>query len=202
MRSGSLTQRFRRCGKAGCHCAKSGARGHGPVLSLTRKRAGKTVTRVIPARRRQTRVAEYHRFRQLSKAFVAVNDALSEARLATGVAAKKNPRTAVIATALAAKRRARSSGCWEQTRRGRSATSKRSRRRCAPLSWPWPRAASPTGSTPDHSDQYAAGLPCGCGRTARLRWPPREDDPHGPRRHDPRAGLLPLRAVPDRVLSA
>ena len=76
MRSGSLTQRFRRCGKAGCHCAKSGARGHGPVLSLTRKRAGKTVTRVIPAQaapETQTRVAEYHRFRQLSKAFVAVN---------------------------------------------------------------------------------------------------------------------------------
>ena len=97
MRSGSLTERFRRCGRPWCHCAKPDAVGHGPVLSLTRKRAGKTVTRVIPAQAAaQTRaqVAEYQRFRQLSKAFVDVSDALSEARLTaqrgeTAEAAKK-----------------------------------------------------------------------------------------------------------------
>ena len=49
MRSGSLTERFRPCGKPRCHCAKPGDPGHGPVLSLTRKQAGKTVTRIIPA---------------------------------------------------------------------------------------------------------------------------------------------------------
>ena len=49
MRSGSLTERFRPCGKPWCHCAKPGDPGHGPVLSLTRKQAGKTVTRIIPA---------------------------------------------------------------------------------------------------------------------------------------------------------
>ena len=67
MRSGSLTERFRPCGKAWCHCAKPGDRGHGPVLSLTRKRAGKTVTRIIPAQagpETQARLAEYRRFRQ------------------------------------------------------------------------------------------------------------------------------------------
>ena len=65
MRSGTLTKRFRRCGKSGCHCAKPGDRGHGPVLSLTRKQAGKTVTRIIPshaAAATQARVAEYRRF--------------------------------------------------------------------------------------------------------------------------------------------
>ena len=40
MRSGSLTERFRPCGKPRCHCAKPGDPGHGPVLSLTRKQAG------------------------------------------------------------------------------------------------------------------------------------------------------------------
>ena len=61
MRSGSLTERFRPCGKAWCHCAKPGDPGHGPVLSLTRKRAGKTVTRIIPAQagpETQARLAE------------------------------------------------------------------------------------------------------------------------------------------------
>ena len=92
MRSGSLTERFRRCGKPWCNCAEPDDPGHGPVLSLTRKQAGKTVTRIIPAQagpETQARVAEYRRFRELSKAFIEVNDALSEARLATGSAAKK-----------------------------------------------------------------------------------------------------------------
>ena len=65
-----------------------------PVLSLTRKQAGKTVTRIIPSHAAaaiQARVAEYQRFRQLSKAFVEVNDALSEVRLA----AERAPRAAV-----------------------------------------------------------------------------------------------------------
>ena len=95
MRSGSLTERFRPCGKPRCHCAKPGDPGHGPVLSLTRKQAGKTVTRIIPAHagsETQARLAEYRRFRQLSKMFIKVNDALSEARLATGSAAKKSRR--------------------------------------------------------------------------------------------------------------
>ena len=92
MRSGSLTERFRPCGKPWCHCAKPGDPGHGPVLSLTRKQAGKTVTRIIPAHagsETQARLAEYRRFRQLSKMFIEVNDALSEARLATDSTARK-----------------------------------------------------------------------------------------------------------------
>ena len=60
------------------------------------RQAGKTVTRIIPAHagpETQARLAEYRRFRQLSKMFIKVNDALSEARLATGSAAKnRRPR--------------------------------------------------------------------------------------------------------------
>ena len=95
MRSGSLTERFRPCGKAWCHCAKPGDPGHGPVLSLTRKRAGKTVTRIIPAQagpETQARLAEYRRFRQLSKMFIEVNDALSRGTFGDRQCSKKNRR--------------------------------------------------------------------------------------------------------------
>ena len=129
MRSGSLTERFRPCGKAGCHCAKPSDPGHGPVLSLTRKQAGKTVTRIIPAQagpETQARLAEYRRFRQLSKMFIEVNDALSEARLATGSAAK-NRRPRCSPSRWRPKRHVRSSGCWGPTRRRHWATSRRPR---------------------------------------------------------------------------
>ena len=87
MRAGSLTARFRRCGKANCRCARPDDPGHGPVLSLTRNENGKTVTRIIPAHAEadtRARIAEYRRFRRLSKELVAVSTALSEARLAAG----------------------------------------------------------------------------------------------------------------------
>ena len=54
----------------------------------------------------------------------------------------------------------------------------------------------------DHTDQHAAGLPCGCGHTARYAGRRAKTIPHGPGRHDPAAGLLPLRVLPNRILSA
>lgn len=48
-RPGSLVERYRKCGKPSCHCAREGEPGHGPSWSLTRKIEGKTVTKVIPA---------------------------------------------------------------------------------------------------------------------------------------------------------
>ena len=151
MRAGSLTERFRPCGKPRCHCAKPGDPGHGPVLSLTRKQAGKTITRIIPAHagsETQARLAEYRRFRQLSKLFIEVNDALSEARLATDSAAKKNRRPRCSPSRWRPKRHVRSSGCWGPTRRRRWATSRRPRRRCAPPSSQWRLVSSLSGSTP------------------------------------------------------
>ena len=47
---GALPARCRRCGKTGCGCAPPGEAQRDPVLSLTRKESGKTVTRIIPAR--------------------------------------------------------------------------------------------------------------------------------------------------------
>ena len=70
LRPGSLVERYRKCGKPNCHCAKPGESGHGPSWSLTHDSKGKTVTKVIPANLvSQTReqVAEYQRLRGLTR---------------------------------------------------------------------------------------------------------------------------------------
>jgi len=90
LRPGSLVERYRRCGKANCHCARRGAKGHGPCWSLTRTVAGKTVTRVIPAHAvEQTRaqLQEHRRLRALAHELVETSERLCEALLATPQAA-------------------------------------------------------------------------------------------------------------------
>jgi hypothetical protein len=90
LRPGSLVERYRRCGKAGCHCAGKGEAGHGPSWSLTRELGGKTVTRVIPAGAvTQTReqIAEYRRFRALVRELVETSEQLCDAKLEAGEAA-------------------------------------------------------------------------------------------------------------------
>jgi hypothetical protein len=42
---GSLVRRYTYCGKPGCRCQASPPRPHGPYYQLTRKIAGKTITR-------------------------------------------------------------------------------------------------------------------------------------------------------------
>jgi hypothetical protein len=42
---GSLTRRYTTCGKPGCRCQDDPPRPHGPYYQLTRKVAGKTITR-------------------------------------------------------------------------------------------------------------------------------------------------------------
>ena len=42
LRQGSLSSRYRRCGKPRCHCAQEGDPGHGPYWSVTRAVHGKT----------------------------------------------------------------------------------------------------------------------------------------------------------------
>ena len=85
MRPGSLVARFRTCGKPTCHCAKKGAKGHGPSHSLTHAVSGKTRTRVIPegpavdVTRQQ--VEEYQRFRQLVQQLVAVSERICDLQL-------------------------------------------------------------------------------------------------------------------------
>ena len=88
MRRGSLTKRYRQCGKPNCHCAQPGDPGHGPSFSLTRQVDGKTVTRIIPAgeavERTQTQIAEYQRFRGLTRELIEVSERLCQARLKRG----------------------------------------------------------------------------------------------------------------------
>jgi hypothetical protein len=44
---GTVTQRYTRCGRAGCRCGADPPRPHGPYWSWTRKVANKTVTRYL-----------------------------------------------------------------------------------------------------------------------------------------------------------
>ncbi len=85
MRPGSLVARFRKCGKASCHCAKKGAKGHGPSYSLTHPVAGKTITHVIPAgpavEVTQRQLDEYHRFRDLVQQLIKVSEQICELQL-------------------------------------------------------------------------------------------------------------------------
>ena len=45
---GSLTQRGMRCGRAGCRCHADPPQLHGPYWHWTRKRDGKTISRLVP----------------------------------------------------------------------------------------------------------------------------------------------------------
>jgi len=85
MRPGSLVARFRKCGKSSCHCAKKGAKGHGPSYSLTRPVAGKTVTRIIPTgpavEQTRQQLEEYHRFRQLVQQLLSVSEQICDWQL-------------------------------------------------------------------------------------------------------------------------
>ena len=84
MRSGSITTTGGRCGNPRCHCRQRDDPGHGPFYRLTRKVDGKTATETFstPAglRKAEREVAEYHRFRDLSRDLLAVNEQICQAR--------------------------------------------------------------------------------------------------------------------------
>ena len=96
LRPGSLTDRFRQCGKPNCRCAKPGETGHGPSWSLTHSEKGKTVTFVIPADQvPQTleQIAECRRLRDLTQALIDVSEKICDARIShhkADKASKKN----------------------------------------------------------------------------------------------------------------
>ena len=76
-RAGSITGFTRRCGKPSCHCARKGDPGHGPTLRLTYKVGGKTLTESLAdqeaVRRAEGEIAEFRRFKALTKKLVEVN---------------------------------------------------------------------------------------------------------------------------------
>ena len=97
MRPGSLVGRFRKCGKASCHCAQPASEAHGPSWSLTRAVEGKTLTKVIPpgsaVEQTKAQIAEYRRFRKLVQEFIELNVQICDQRLEEGSASsvvKKN----------------------------------------------------------------------------------------------------------------
>lgn len=84
LRPGSLVARYRKCGKANCHCAKAEGGGHGPSWSLTHKVDGKTVTKIIPpsaVSQTQKHIAEYRRLRNLTGELVEVSEGLCDIML-------------------------------------------------------------------------------------------------------------------------
>ncbi len=86
-RQGALASQYRKCGKPGCHCAEDGDVGHGPRWVVTRSVDRKTRSQSIPAaavEATQAQVAEYHRFRALTRELTEVSSRICEERLKHG----------------------------------------------------------------------------------------------------------------------
>ena len=83
-RSGSITAIHGRCGKLNCRCHQPGQPGHGPNFRLTRKVKGKTMSESFSSsaelRKAQREVEAFHRFRQLGRQLLEVNEKICRAR--------------------------------------------------------------------------------------------------------------------------
>lgn len=83
-RRGSVSENYRRCGKANCVCAHPGHRGHGPRYLWTRSVAGgKTKGRQVAGPelgKVRRELATYQQFVAVSEQIVAVSEAVCEAR--------------------------------------------------------------------------------------------------------------------------
>jgi hypothetical protein len=97
---GSITSAIRHCGKPECHCAKSGAPGHGPHFQLTQKVEGKTATQNLPSvaavRKAEGEIAEFRKFQTLTGSLVDVNRKICRLRpvdeIEQTLQEKKRPR--------------------------------------------------------------------------------------------------------------
>ena len=92
LRPGSLTPRYRKCGKLTCHCAGEGDPGHGPSWSLTWTVEGKTQTRIIPVEaveQTQAQIAEYRRARALTRDLFEVSTRMCDMQLQSVKAAQE-----------------------------------------------------------------------------------------------------------------
>ena len=98
----TTTERYRKCGKPTCRCAKADAVGHGPSWSLTRAVKGKTRTKIIPSQAVESTRQQLQRaktFRSLCQQLLEVNEKICDAKLAdpggdgTPAAKKKGSKT-------------------------------------------------------------------------------------------------------------
>ena len=87
LRPGTLVERYRKCGKPSCHCAREGDPGHGPVWTLVFNAQGKSKTRVIPPEAvaaTRAQIEECRRLRRLTGELIEVSEGLCHARLSAG----------------------------------------------------------------------------------------------------------------------
>src|SRR5687767_2097477 len=80
---GSLVTRYRKCGRANCHCADPRDRGHGPAYYLiVTTGPGQTLQIYVPRRHRraiETWIRNFQRTRQTLEAISALNRTLLRA---------------------------------------------------------------------------------------------------------------------------
>lgn len=91
-RQGSLSPRYRKCGKPYCHCAKKDSKGHGPLWMITRSVSGKTVSKAIPREKVDTtfkQIDTFHQFQNLVREYTDANIKICDARLEEGKAASR-----------------------------------------------------------------------------------------------------------------
>ena len=84
MRRGSIVGATFRCRKPNCHCSRSGDPGHGPILRITYKTQGKTVTEALPTqaavRKAEQEIAEFRSYQQLGHELVEVSEQICRLR--------------------------------------------------------------------------------------------------------------------------
>ncbi len=91
-RQGSLSPRYRKCGKSYCHCAKEGSKGHGPLWMTTRSVGGKTISKAIPKEKVDItfkQIDRFHQFQKLVHEYIKTNIKICDARLEEGKAASR-----------------------------------------------------------------------------------------------------------------
>lgn len=91
-RQGSLSPRYRKCGKSYCHCAKEGSKGHGPLWMTTRSVGGKTISKAIPKEKVDItfkQIDRFHQFQKLVHEYIEANIKICDTRLEEGKAASR-----------------------------------------------------------------------------------------------------------------
>lgn len=82
-RRGSVTETYRRCGKANCVCAGEEHPGHGPRYLWTKSVRGKTRSRQVSSAeldKVRAELARYQQFTAVTGQIVEINEAICEAR--------------------------------------------------------------------------------------------------------------------------
>ena len=84
MRPGSVVGATFRCRKPNCHCSRPGDPGHGPIMRLTYKAHGKTVTEALPTatavRKAEQEIAEFRHYQRLGHELVEVSEQICRLR--------------------------------------------------------------------------------------------------------------------------